>query len=69
VFCSFLALVLRKELDQRLADNEHRLAFSALVDAVLVFVAQGRTPQPDIQRALALLPKEKISGFVMNRKD
>lgn len=28
VFCSFLALILRKELDQRLADNEHRFEWS-----------------------------------------
>jgi transposase len=28
VFCSFLALVLRKELDQRLADNKHRFEWS-----------------------------------------
>ncbi|NNF98983.1 MAG: IS1634 family transposase [Desulfobacteraceae bacterium] len=28
VFCSFLALVLRKELDQRLADSEHRFEWS-----------------------------------------
>ena len=28
VFCSFLALVLRKELDQRLATNEHRFEWS-----------------------------------------
>ena len=28
VFCSFLALVLRKELDQRLAANEHRFEWS-----------------------------------------
>lgn len=28
VFCSFLALVLRKELDQRLANNEHRFEWA-----------------------------------------
>jgi transposase len=28
VFCSFLALVLRKELDQRLSDNKHRFEWS-----------------------------------------
>ncbi len=28
VFCSFLALVLRKELDQRLVDNEHRFEWT-----------------------------------------
>jgi transposase len=28
VFCSFLALVLRKELDQRLAENKHRFEWS-----------------------------------------
>ena len=28
VFCSFLALVLRKELDQRLADHKHRFEWS-----------------------------------------
>lgn len=30
VFCSFLALVLRKELDQRLADNDHRFEWSEI---------------------------------------
>ena len=30
VFCSFLALVLRKELDQRLATNKHRLEWAEI---------------------------------------
>ncbi|CAD7767303.1 MAG: hypothetical protein DNFNHJIP_00711 [Candidatus Argoarchaeum ethanivorans] len=30
VFCSFLALVLRKELDQRLATNKHRFEWSEI---------------------------------------
>ena len=28
VFCSFLALVLRKELDRRLAENDHRFEWN-----------------------------------------
>jgi non-specific protein-tyrosine kinase len=43
------------------------LAFAAFVDAVLIVVAKGRTPMPDVQRVMGLLPREKIAGFVMNR--
>lgn len=50
-----------------LLEVPYALAFSALVDAVLIVVAKHRTPMPDVQRAMSLLPKEKIAGFVMNR--
>jgi non-specific protein-tyrosine kinase len=44
------------------------LAFSPLVDAVLVVVEAGKTPMPEIQKAVALLPQEKLLGLVMNHK-
>jgi non-specific protein-tyrosine kinase len=44
------------------------LAFAAFVDAVLIVVAKGKTPMPDVQRVMELLPREKIVGFVMNRE-
>lgn len=44
------------------------LAFAPLVDAILVVVEADKTPMPEIQKATALLPQEKILGLVMNHK-
>lgn len=45
------------------------LSFAPVVDAVLVVVEAGKTPLPELQKALSLLPQEKILGLVMNRKN
>jgi len=42
------------------------IAFAPLVDYVLVVAQAGQTPLKDINRALQLLPAEKILGLVMN---
>ena len=44
------------------------LAFAPLVDYVLIVVQAGRTSLQDVNRALKLLPSEKILGLVMNRQ-
>ncbi len=43
------------------------LAFSHLTDHIIVVVAAGQTPQEEVRRALALLPREKVLGLVLNR--
>lgn len=43
------------------------LAFAPLVDCIVVVVGTGATRQQDLQKALAMLPEEKIAGFVLNR--
>ncbi|MBJ6724239.1 nucleotide-binding protein [Geomesophilobacter sediminis] len=43
------------------------LAFAPLVDYILVVVQRGKTSLADLNRALELLPGEKILGVVMNR--
>lgn len=43
------------------------MAFASVVDAIVIVVAAGRTPLPDIHAALALIPQEKLLGFIMNR--
>jgi len=45
------------------------LAFAPLVDYVVVVVQAGKTPLPDVKKALELLPQEKILGFVLNRQE
>jgi non-specific protein-tyrosine kinase len=45
------------------------LAFAPLVDHVIMVVQAGRTPLPDINKALEMLPQEKILGFVLNRHE
>jgi protein-tyrosine kinase len=42
------------------------LAFAPLVDRILVVVQSGRTNVKEINRALELLPREKILGLVLN---
>jgi non-specific protein-tyrosine kinase len=49
-------------------DNSDALSFAPLVDAILLVVAAGRTPMPEVRKALALLPREKILGLVLNRR-
>lgn len=43
------------------------IAFAPFVDHVLLVIQMGKTPLGDIQKALAVLPKEKIIGIVLNR--
>lgn len=44
------------------------LTFAPLVDYVLIVVQAGKTSLQDVNRALKLLPSEKILGLVMNRQ-
>ncbi|MCX7857682.1 MAG: AAA family ATPase [Deltaproteobacteria bacterium] len=43
------------------------IAFAPFVDAIILVVMAGRTPLPDVQRALELIPREKFLGFVFNK--
>ena len=43
------------------------LTLSSLVDGIVMVVEAGRTPLREIQEALALMPKEKFLGFVLNK--
>lgn len=42
------------------------LALSSLVDYVIVVVRGGQTPGPSVQRAVQMLPREKVLGTVLN---
>lgn len=44
------------------------LAFAPFVDYILVMVQAGQTSLQDVNRALRLLPGEKVLGIVMNRQ-
>lgn len=43
------------------------IEFAPLVDGILMVVQSGRSKPHEIAKALAMLPKEKIIGFVLNR--
>lgn len=44
------------------------MVFADLVDAIIVVVQDGKTPMPDIQKAIRYLPEHKFLGFVMNQQ-
>lgn len=52
-----------------LLDGADAMAFAPAVDAILMVVEEGRTPLSDVKRALDLLPREKILGFILNRSN
>ena len=43
------------------------IAFSPLVDCILMVVEEGRTSIKDVKKALEMIPNEKILGFALNR--
>ena len=43
------------------------LAFAPLVDCILFVVQAGRTSLQDVNRAIKMLPQEKVLGLVLNR--
>ncbi len=45
------------------------LCFSPLVDHILLVVRAGVTPTSEVNKALQLLPKEKVIGLVLNRQE
>ena len=45
------------------------LGFAPLVDHVVMVVQAGKTPLPDVKKALEMLPREKILGIVLNRHE
>ncbi len=52
-----------------LLEGADAIVLAQLVDAVLVVVRAGRTPLPEVRRAVELLPVGKLLGLVMNRCD
>jgi len=43
------------------------MAFAPLVDFIVLVVQAGKTSMKDVKKALAMIPKEKILGLVLNR--
>jgi protein-tyrosine kinase len=43
------------------------LAFLQLIDGIVLVVEEGKTPIKEVEKALALIPKEKFLGFVLNK--
>lgn len=44
------------------------VAFVPLVDWVIMVVQAGKTPMPEVNRALQMLPREKLLGLILNRQ-
>jgi len=44
------------------------LAFAPLVDWIIMVVQAGKTPLPEVKRALQMLPKKKVLGLILNRQ-
>ena len=44
------------------------LVFAPLVDCILFVVEAGRTSMLDVNKALDMIPKEKVLGLVLNKQ-
>jgi non-specific protein-tyrosine kinase len=45
------------------------MAFAPLVDGIIMMVEAGETSIHDVNKAISLLPQEKILGLVLNKGD
>jgi len=45
------------------------ISMAPLMDGILMVVEAGRTSKKDVQAAVALLPKDKFLGFVLNKQE
>ena len=45
------------------------MAFAEFIDGIVMVVRSGRSPMPDVQKALSYLPQHKFIGFIMNAQD
>lgn len=50
-----------------LLDRADAITFSSFVDGIVVVTETGKTSARDIEKALSLIPREKVLGFVLNR--
>lgn len=44
------------------------LAFAPLVDWIILVVQAGKTPMSEVNKALQMLPREKVLGLILNRQ-
>jgi non-specific protein-tyrosine kinase len=44
------------------------LALAPLMDCIVMVVAEGQTSMRDVKKAVEMLPREKLLGFVVNRQ-
>jgi non-specific protein-tyrosine kinase len=43
------------------------LVFAPLIDSILMVVQEGHSSAQDVNRAISLLPQDKIVGIMLNR--
>ena len=45
------------------------IVFASLVDSVIMVIDYGKTSMKAVSKAVELLPRDKLLGFVLNRED
>lgn len=55
------------DMQSLLGGTADALAFTSLVDFIVMVVHEGKTKAPDLTKAISMVPKEKILGVVLNR--
>jgi protein-tyrosine kinase len=49
-------------------ERSEAITLAPMMDGIIMVVEAGRTSQMDIEKAVSLLPREKLLGFVLNKK-
>lgn len=50
-------------------ERSEAISMAPMMDGIIMVVEAGVTSKQDIERAVSLLPQDKILGFVLNKKD
>ncbi len=49
-------------------DHSEAISLAPMMDGIIMVVEAGVTPATDIKRAVSMLPREKLIGFVLNKQ-
>ncbi|MGD9733134.1 MAG: AAA family ATPase [Desulfamplus sp.] len=49
-------------------EHAEAISMAPMVDGIIMVVEAGVTPKKDVQKALSMLPKEKIIGLLLNKR-
>lgn len=44
------------------------VAFASVVDGIVMVIEEGKTSLPDVKKAVELIPRDKLLGYVMNKQ-
>ena len=50
-------------------EHSEAISLAPMMDGIIMVVEAGKTPKRDVQKAISMLPHDKLLGFVLNKQE